>query len=68
MPDAQIHFVKHRHRPLCEDCAIAPAELNFRGTAWKKRCAECEHAFKFQCARKQAARQKLRLSSNLVEA
>jgi hypothetical protein len=29
-------------RPKCADCGTAPAELNYRGDGWKKRCAGCQ--------------------------
>jgi uncharacterized coiled-coil DUF342 family protein len=29
-------------RPKCADCGTAPAELNYLGNGWKKRCGRCQ--------------------------
>jgi hypothetical protein len=47
-------------RPLCIACRTAPAELNFRATAWKKRCAECQRLFERKSERQHTARRKAR--------
>jgi hypothetical protein len=46
-------------RPLCIACKTARAELNFRATAWKKRCAECQRAVEREADRARMARRKL---------
>jgi len=53
---------KHRHRPLCEVCRTAAAELNFRGNGWKRRCSECQRAVELRTGRQSAARRKLEKS------
>jgi len=50
-------------RPLCIACKTARAELNFRATRWKKRCAECQRAFERKTEREQAARKRLRAAA-----
>jgi hypothetical protein len=52
-------MTKHRHRPLCEVCKTAPAELNFRGTSWKKRCSDCERTRQLQADRERMVRRKI---------
>jgi len=46
-----MNIIRHRHRPLCEACKTAPAEINHNGGGWKKRCATCEHAVKLAADR-----------------
>jgi hypothetical protein len=46
-------------RLLCIACRTAPAEINFRGTGWKKRCAECQRVFERKTDRQRMARRKL---------
>jgi hypothetical protein len=52
-------MTKHRHRPVCEACRTAPAELKPSGSGWKKRCAECQRNFELQADRARMARRKL---------
>jgi hypothetical protein len=52
-------MTQHRHRPLCEVCEKAPAELKFNGIGWKKRCADCEHARQLQTDRERMAQRKI---------
>jgi hypothetical protein len=47
-------------RPLCIACRTAPAELNFRATAWKKRCGECQRLFERKIDRQRMARKRVR--------
>ncbi len=40
-------------RPLCIDCRVEPPELNYKGTGYKKRCAECQRKKEKQSNTKQ---------------
>ena len=54
-----MNIIRHRHRPLCEACRTAPAELRHDGRGWKSRCSECQRAFELATDRQRVARRKL---------
>jgi hypothetical protein len=45
----------HRHKPLCDSCRAAPAELKPSGSGWKKRCAGCQRAYELRADRDRSA-------------
>jgi hypothetical protein len=52
-------MTKHRHKPLCQTCSTAPAELRPDGRGWKKRCSDCQRALELQSDRDRMARRKV---------
>jgi hypothetical protein len=59
--------MKHRHKPMCEACGSAPAELRPDGRGWKRRCSECQRAVELQSDRERMARRRLRDRGRRIE-
>jgi tRNA(Ile2) C34 agmatinyltransferase TiaS len=52
-------MTKHRHKPACQACGVAPAELKPNGRGWKSRCSECQRNFELATDRQRVARRRL---------